>query len=112
MDLRTILTNTTWGDAAKDINSNFNIVNEALESGEQKNSLAKGIFPTLDDLKSAYPNPEVGFWAYVGTSFPAYYYTWNGTSWERSEEMSQPDKVKLIGYIQSEYVSDLTKILY
>jgi hypothetical protein len=111
MDLRTILTNTTWGDAAKDINSNFNIVNEALESGEQKNSLAKGIFPTLDDLKSAYPNPEVGFWAYVGTSFPAYYYTWNGTSWVRSDDQIMPEDVSLYGYITSEQVSDPTRIL-
>lgn len=112
MDLRTIKQNTTWGEAAADINLNFSEVNNVIESDFSKTSLAKGLFPDLESLKSAYPYPEIGCWAYVGTSFPAYYYTWNGTSWERSEEMSQPDKVKLIGYIQSEYVSDPTKILY
>ena len=112
MDLRTIKQNTTWGEAANDINLNFSEVNDVIESDLLKTSLAKGLYPNLESLKSAYPAPEIGCWAYVGTSFPAYYYTWNGASWEKSEEMNQPDKIKLIGYIQSEYVSDPTKILY
>ena len=37
---------------------------------------------------------------------------WNGTSWEKSEDTKQPDKIVLDGYLQSEEVDDPTKILY
>ena len=111
MDLRTIKQNITWGEAAADINLNFSEVNNVIESDFSKTSLAKGLFPDLESLKSAYPYPEIGCWAYVGTSFPAYYYTWNGTSWVRSDDQIMPEDVSLYGYITSEQVSDPTRIL-
>ena len=112
MDLQSISQITTWGTAASVLNDNFNKVRDVIESDKVDQSLAKGVFKTLNDLKSAYPYPETGAWAYVGTSFPAYYYTWNGTSWEKSEDTKQPDKIVLDGYLQSEEVDDPTKILY
>lgn len=112
MDLQSISQITTWGIVASVLNDNFNKVRDVIESDKVDQSLAKGVFKTLQDLKTAYPYPEIGYWAYVGTSFPAYTYTWNGISWVKSSEMRQPDKIELEGYLQSEEVNDPTKILY
>ena len=112
MNLQSISHVTTWGTAAGVLNDNFDVVREAIESGNSEQSLAKGMFKTLEDLRIAYPNPVKGDWAYVGTSFPAYTYTWNGTSWVKSGEPKQLDEIELEGYIQSAEVDDPTTILY
>lgn len=112
MNLKSISHVINWGIAASVLNENFNLVREAIESGNNEQTLAKGFFKTLDDLRNACPNPVKGDWGYVGTSFPAYYYTWNGTSWVRSASPKQPDDIELVGYIQSEEVRDPTTILY
>ena len=112
MNLQSISHIYSWGTVASVLNDNFDKVREAIESGNSEQSLAKGIFKTLDDLEAAYPSPTIGDWGYVGTSFPAYYYTWNGTSWVRSASPKQPDDIELVGYIQSEEVKDPTTILY
>ena len=74
-------------------------------------SLALGFFLSLENLRTFCPNPEIGNWAYVGTSFPANYYTWDGTSWIISEERKHPETISLIDYIESEEVSDPSIIL-
>ena len=112
MNLQSISHIYSWGSVASVLNDNFEKVREAIESGNSEQSLAKGIFKTLDDLRTAYPSPTIGDWAYVGTSFPAYTYTWNGTSWVKSGESKQPDDIELEGYIQSSEVDDPTTILY
>ena len=112
MNLQSISHIYSWSTVASVLNNNFDKVREAIESGNSEQSLAKGIFKTLDDLRAAYPNPEIGSWAYVGTSFPAYIYTWNGTSWEKSEDQTQPDEIELETYIQSMEVDDPATILY
>ena len=112
LDLKRISHVISWGDAASLLNDNFRVIKEAIESENSEQSLAKGMFKTLTDLRNAYPNPVEGDWAYVGTSFPAYTYTWNGTSWVKSGETKQPDEIELEGYIQSAEVDDPTTILY
>ncbi len=112
LDLKRISRDISWGEAASILNNNFRVVKEAIESENSEQSLAKGLFKSLEDLRSAYPNPVKGDWAYVGTSFPAYTYTWNGTSWVKSGETKQPDDIELEGYIQSAEVDDPTTILY
>lgn len=112
MDLRLIFKNTTWGTAASDINRNFSMIKEVLESSSDKQSLALGLFLSLEDLKRAYPTPENGQWAYIGTSFPANIYAWNGTSWIISEHYKQPDTIELEDYIQSEEVYGPAEILF
>ena len=112
LDLKRISHVISWGDAASILNDNFRVIREAIESGDSEQSLAKGFFKSLEDLRNACPNPVIGDWGYVGTSFPAYTYTWNGTSWVKSGEPKQPDEIELEGYIQSVEVDDPTTILY
>ena len=112
MNLQSISHITYWGTASSVLNDNFEEVRRVIEYGNSEQSLAKGVFKTLEDLRTAYTSPNIGDWAYVGISFPAYYYTWNGASWVKSEDMRQPDEIELEGYIQSEYVEDPTTILY
>jgi len=112
MDLQSISHIYNWGTTASVLNNNFNEVRESIESSNSEQSLARGMFKTLEDLSIAYPNPEEGDWAYVGTSFPAYIYTWNGTSWVKSSDQKKPDEIELETYIQSVEVKDPTTILY
>ena len=112
MNLQSISHIYSWGTIASVLNDNFDIVCGAIESGKSEQSLARGIFKTLTDLEIAYPSPNIGDWAYVGTSFPAYIYTWNGISWLKSEDQKQPDEIELETYIQSTEVKDPTTILY
>ena len=112
MNLQSISHIYSWGTVASVLNDNFEKVREAIESGNSEQSLAKGVFPTLVDLEAAYPSPNIGDWGYVGTSFPAYLYTWNGTSWEKSKDQTQPDEIELETYIQSVEVDDPATILY
>jgi len=112
MNLQSISNIPSWGTAASVLNDNFDKVRDAIETENKNQSLAKGIYKTLEDLKNTYPYPKIGDWGYVGTSFPAYTYTWNGTSWEKSAEPGQPDEIELEGYIRSEEVKDPTTILY
>ena len=112
MNLQSISHIYSWGTAASVLNDNFDKVREAIESGNSEQSLAKGVFKTLNDLRAAYPDPLEGDWAYVGTSFPAYKYIWNGISWVKSEDQEQPDEIELETYIQSSEVDDPTTILY
>lgn len=112
MNLQSISHIYSWSTVASVLNDNFDEVREAIESGNSEQSLAKGIFKTLGDLESAYPDPVEGDWAYVGTSFPAYKYTWDGTSWVKSKDQEQPDDIELETYIKSTEVKDPTTILY
>ena len=112
MNLQSISHIYSWSTVASVLNSNFDKVREAIESGNSEQSLAKGIFKTLEELEATFPDPKEGDWGYVGTSFPAYKYTWSGTTWEKSEDQSQPGDIELETYIQSEEVNDPTTILF
>lgn len=48
----------------------------------------KGVFLTEDDLKSAYPRPQNGWWALVGDTLPAPLYIAKGGKWEATGEMA------------------------
>ena len=93
MDLQSISQITTWGTAASVLNENFRKVRDVIESEKVDQSLAKGVLKhPWKTSRNAYPNPCKGDWAYVGTSFPAYTYTWNGTSWVKSSEKKQTNQ--------------------
>lgn len=84
MELKRIQTNTTWEQAANDINGNTSKINEAVMRLENATYKNKGYYRTLADLQSAIPAPGVGCMAYVGNAHPFAVYLWNGTAWEDS----------------------------
>lgn len=46
----------------------------------------KGLHQTLDALKAAYPTPQPGWWALVGTTLPADLYVVEGNEWVSTGE--------------------------
>ena len=92
MNLQSISHIYSWGTVASVLNDNFEKVREAIESGNSEQSLAKGYLKPLMTSSCISLPSNIGDWGYVGTSFPAYIYTWNGTSWEKSEDQTQPMK--------------------
>lgn len=70
MELNTINNTGSWGDAAARLNENFSKVNAEVEKARLASSKNKGLFGSLESLRSAYPTPQVGDWAVVGDSIP------------------------------------------
>lgn len=73
---------------------------------------AKGIFTSIEKLKSAYPCPRTGWWALVGTSLPAHMYIAEGGEWiptgHDGGEITIESPFSGIGYISVELNSDYT----
>lgn len=85
MELNTINKTGTWSDAADRINNNFSKTSIEVDKLKLSSIRNKGLFPTLDALKSAIPSPVVGDWAVIGDSIPGSIYqcrtkgTWSAT---------------------------------
>lgn len=71
----------------------------------------KGMFPTLAALKQAYPKPQDGWWAIVGTELPSPVYGVENGQWVASGGTSGEVEVELTDYLQSEEITDATEIL-
>lgn len=59
----------------------------------------KGLFPTLDKLKEAYPEPKRGWYALVGETIPALIYIVVDGEWVNSDKMSNDLNVDLTDYV-------------
>jgi hypothetical protein len=68
-----------WTDSVSDLNGNFIAFESELGAIETDIQKCKGLFPSLDKLRTDFPNPEVGSWAYVGTSLPAPIYVYRSS---------------------------------
>lgn len=109
MEAVNIKTQTTWADAAAQINSNTQkIVAEVnrLGGATYKNM---GYFLTLAALKSAYPTASMGAKAYVGSKFPYAVYLWNDSSntWIDSGQTGGNESLNLGNY----YTKDETNTI-
>lgn len=67
----------------------------------------KGMFSTLDDLKKAYPNPQDGWLAIVGTSLPSPVYGVKNGQWVATGGNSGEVQVELTEYLQSRDITDV-----
>lgn len=74
MKLNTIPNEGQWSGISDRINENFSKVNTAFESVDKSTRKNCGLFPDVDALKYAHPNPIVGMWAGVGHTTPAVLY--------------------------------------
>ena len=84
-DLNNVPSTGTFGNSIGQVNQNFGLVKGAIENLEGRTIRSKGLFPTQAALTAAYPSPQVGDYAYVGSSLPATVYdclvagTWHNT---------------------------------
>jgi DNA repair exonuclease SbcCD ATPase subunit len=59
----------------------------------------KGLFPSLDALNEAYPEPKRGWYALVGETIPAKIYIVEDGEWKDSNKMSRDLNVDLTNYV-------------
>lgn len=82
-----------FGEIAKVIDTNFGLVlTKLMELEEGGKSMNCGFYDSVDALKLAYPNPEKGMMAYVGTgdTYTVYRCTTGGT-WTKTTETYKID---------------------
>lgn len=82
-----------FGEIAKVIDTNFGLVlTKLMELEEGGKSMNCGFYDSVDALKIAYPNPEKGMMAYVGTgeTYTVYRCTTGGT-WTKTTETYKID---------------------
>lgn len=84
-NLNNVPNSGTYGVAINEVNHNFSLVKGAIDGLEARTIRSKGLFPTVAALNAAYPSPQVGDYAYVGSGLPAEIYdcvtagTWHDT---------------------------------
>ena len=112
MELNTIPNIGTWSEAVERINNNFSKTSTEVEKVKLNSIRNKGLYPTLDALKSAVPSPVVGDWAVVGDTIPGTVYRCKtrGT-WSNTGTTGGGGEVDLSGYLASEEITDVTSIL-
>ncbi|HLW09577.1 MAG TPA: M14 family metallopeptidase [Fermentimonas sp.] len=69
-----------WGDAASKLNDNFNKLNQAITTVENKSVNNKGYFPSLSVLNTAFPSPKTGQTAYVYDNATSNYIIYNAVN--------------------------------
>ena len=82
-----------FGEIAKVIDTNFGLVlTKLMELEESGKSMNCGFYDSVASLKLAYPNPEKGMMAYVGTgeTYTVYRCTTGGT-WTQTSETYKID---------------------
>lgn len=98
-------TSGKFGDVAKVLDTNFGlIVSKMLELEQSHKDLNCGFYSSESELKTAYPNPEVGMMAYVGsgTEYFVYRCTSSGTWTKTSETFKINISVDLSTYATQE----------
>lgn len=118
----------TFGEVARNANTNFSLLKMAIDLLEHNSQHAKGYFTSATELNSAYPAPAVGDWAVVVVSGSLVIYqcstsgTWanTGTPWaggaiDLAEYLKKGDGenvVNSLGVDLSEEVTDFTVANY
>ena len=69
----------------------------------------KGLFPTLEDLNQAHPNPRSGWWAIVGKSLPSLIYVAKDGQWVTTGEKSGTLISDDVSLLAQQAVDDLKK---
>lgn len=100
-DLNNVPSSGTFGAAINEVNSNFSLVVNAINSLEYATTHSKGIYNNgFAPSTTTLPNSVDGDWCMVlgtGNTFPARIWTFNGTTWSQGGTWN-PDGLDLTGY--------------
>ena len=112
MELTTIQSTSSWGEAAAAINQNNQKIGTEIEKAKNSSTRAKGLFATAGDLQSKWPSPQVGDWAIVGNTVPGTVYQCKTAgTWSNTGQQGGGGNLELDAYLQCEDITDVTTIL-
>lgn len=101
-NLNNVPSTGTFGGSVSTINSNFDLVVNAINSLEYQTTRSKGILNYGQNPATVFPNAVAGDWCMIlseGNVFPATIKTFNGSTWSGSGTWN-PDGVDLTQYAQ------------
>lgn len=101
-NLNNVPSTGTFGGSVSKINSNFDLVVNAINSLEYQTTRSKGILNYGQNPATVFPNAVAGDWCMIlsqGNVFPATIKTYNGSTWSGSGTWN-PDGVDLTQYAQ------------
>lgn len=101
-NLNNVPSTGTFGNSVQKINSNFDLVVNAINSLEYQTTRSKGILNYGQNPATVFPNAVAGDWCMIlsqGNVFPATIKTYNGSTWSGSGTWN-PDGVDLTQYAQ------------
>ena len=100
-DLNNVPSSGTYGAAITEVNRNFSLIVNAINSLEYATTKSKGIYNNgFTPNTTTLPNSVSGDWCMVlgtGNTFPARIWTYNGTTWAQGGTWN-PDGLDLTGY--------------
>ena len=86
MGLNKIDSATNWGQAAADINTNFETIAADVIKVKDATTRNKGYFATAEDLFAALPSGQIGDVAFVGAEYPFKVYRRDAYGWAETGE--------------------------
>lgn len=99
-NLNNIPSSGSFGNIVSQLNSNFNIIKDAVGAVEYSTSRCKGMYASSTALQSVVPSPKVGEWALIGQAFPCDIYVCNTAgTWVDSGSDYSGDSVDLNDYV-------------
>jgi len=103
MELNKIKTDTIWGEAAADVNNNFQRVGIELDKFKDVTLRNKGYFSSESVLREKHPYPQVGDTAWVGSPFPGYVYKCETIGvWTATTDKPDTGEINMEGFAKKE----------
>lgn len=113
-DLNNVPSSGTYGAAINEVNANFSLIVNAINSLEYQTTRSKGILNYGTNPATAFPNAVKGDWCMIlseGNVFPATIKTFNGSTWSGSSTWN-PEGLDLTGYAtKDEMTAAITKAI-
>ena len=113
-ELNNVPSSGTYGAAINEVNANFALIVNAINSLEYQTTRSKGILNYGTNPATAFPNAVKGDWCMIlseGNVFPATIKTFNGSTWSGSSTWN-PEGLDLTGYAtKDEMTAAITKAI-
>ena len=111
MGINKINSKSNWGEAAANLNNNFDTLNADILKIKDATTRNKGYFATAEDLFAALPSGQIGDVAFVGAEYPFKVYRRDTYGWANTGEYGG-ESVDLHEYYTKDEVDEKTEVLH
>lgn len=107
--LSQIKTDSNWGLEAPKLNQNFQNISTDILKLKNSTIRFKGYHTSEEGLKSKYPAPQSGDYAWVGTPYPGKVYDVVNGQWHNTNQDPPAESVDLANYYTKEEINSITE---
>ena len=105
--LSQIKTDSNWGLEAPKLNQNFQNISTDILKLKNSTTRFKGYHTSEEGLKSKYPAPQSGDYAWVGTPYPGKVYDVVNGQWNNTDQDPPDESVDLVDYYTKEEINSV-----